>query len=143
MAVAYIIRERAVASFNAPGQPVNRLMHDAMKDAARLSRGYIKSRSGELARSTRVKAPPMIRTRYKLSGVVHATADHALYVHEGTTGPIRSDKGRMLSVPSLRKSAGGRVLKESVAGQSANPFLRKGISAAMRGNSKLFYGRRF
>lgn len=56
--------------------------------------------------------------------------EYARYVLKGTTGPIRSPRGRLLAVGA---SQGRRVtLAMSVRGQAANNFLGAALSRVMR-----------
>lgn len=149
MALTYIIRERKVQSFNNAGQPVERLMRNTMREAASLARATAPTRSTTLKRSIKVTRPPRRTSIYGLQGRVTAGAPYAAFVHDGTTGPIRPKTSKFLVVPSKKGNEPGSqlmsgvFLTKSVRGQSANPFLRRGISAAMKRSRKLFYGRRF
>lgn len=86
-------------------------------------------RSGRLKRSHRVDQNRDALGRFQTGFKISATAPHARYVHEGTTGPIRSRSGKMLKLPGRnprrparwRSAASTRVW--SVKGQRANPWL--------------------
>lgn len=148
----YVVNERAVQSFNSPGQPVNRLMNATMREAVGYAKGYLTAgaglRSGNLQRSIG-RMTARRRGFYRLQGEVHAKADYAAFVHDGTSGPIRAKGGGKMRLPRQAGAIRGAGLpnnavlyKDSVRGQSANPFLRRGVSLAMRRSNKLFYGRR-
>jgi hypothetical protein len=117
-----------------------------------VAEGIAPRRSGTLAGSHRYRGF-LYRGRYKVGTRVENTADHALFVHEGTTGPILPKRGRYLIVPKTRgvtplrgaavmtrnfrgeavraKSPWG--LHRSVAGQRAQPWLREaGETVAFR-----------
>jgi hypothetical protein len=61
---------------------------------------------------------------------VRAGAGYALFVHDGTTGPIVSPFGNMLRVP-IKKYSTWKIDRESVSGQSSNPFLVVGMNSAL------------
>ena len=68
-------------------------------------------------------------------GYVGNSAPHALWVHEGTTGPIYPTRGQWLRVPSLRRTGRLRyTYRRSVAGQSAQPWLENAMVAVISAN---------
>lgn len=87
------------------------------------------ARSGQL-KASHVNAGVRKVGRYKAQGSINNTAEHALWVHDGTTGPIHARRGPYLSVPQRRGST-RRVLRLTVSGQRGNPWLfRAGQKAA-------------
>lgn len=58
---------------------------------------------------------------------VENTADHALFVHQGTTGPIypRGNKKLKLDLAS------GYSFRNSVQGQKANPWIRRAANTVL------------
>lgn len=93
-----------------------------------LAKVFAPERSGRLKRS--------INGTYNPSGgpfscrmEVQASVRHALFVHEGTTGPIWASNNDFLK---LRPGNGWpTVYTRTVAGQSANPFLRHALEEVM------------
>lgn len=67
--------------------------------------------------------------RYRTTGRISATADHASFVHGGTVGPILPKRGDRLSLPR-GGGFGPRVVK-SVAGQRANPWMEEAARAVL------------
>ncbi|AVO21722.1 tail assembly chaperone [Mycobacterium phage GodPhather] len=104
-----------------------RSMRRLQRRVATQARQDVPVRTGHLGRSIgegHVR-PTGLRT---VSGSVHAMADYALYVHEGTGGPSRRIYPRRAK--ALRFNIGGRVLYRAwVRGVRARPFLR---NAALR-----------
>lgn len=124
-----------------------------------VARGIAPRRSGQLAGSHRY-AGFLYRGRYKIGTRVENTAPHALWVHEGTTGPIFPHAPRlylviprsemMTSFSGIRartpRMGAGRVGRsalggfsspfayaKSVRGQAAQPWLREaGETVAFR-----------
>lgn len=94
----------------------------------RLAKANVHSRTGELARSIHVDyevAPPKQTVMN-----VYADAEHGLYVHEGTHGPIYPTLGKYLKLPPW--GAYGTVWAKSVRGQRANPFLADALDVVIR-----------
>lgn len=81
-------------------------------------------RSGTIKRSHNLALTPVGSTGVRAS--VGNYADHALYVHEGTTGPIFATGGGNLWLrpsPASWFPRGGQA--KSVRGQEANPWIAK------------------
>ena len=87
----------------------------------------VRSRTGELARSIRGYYEPAAPNQIIME--VHAETEYALYVHEGTTGPITSDTGERMFLPAWGPYTARRV--HSVRGQRANPFLADALREVM------------
>lgn len=72
--------------------------------------------------------------QYGCSERVFVGTDYAQYVLKGTTGPIRSTSGRLLTVGASQGAGmfGRRTLAASVDGQVANNFLGAALKRVMR-----------
>lgn len=73
--------------------------------------------------------------QYGCSERVFVGTDYAQYVLHGTTGPIRSPRGKLLTVGASQAGFGAaprRTLAASVDGQVANNFLGAALSRVMR-----------
>lgn len=94
-------------------------------------------RSGELKGAHR----SFIRgfNQYRARAQIVNDAEHALWVHEGTTGPIFPKKGKFLYLP-----AGGghpkKRLRYPVPGQDANPWIDDACSRIARRHGGITYG---
>ena len=128
MAVFFRVHEAAVQSFIEPGGEVHDLIHDVAKDAKAFSVQFAPMRTGKLKRNIYVGQPKRVAI-YGLSSTVAANVRYALWVHQGTRGPIRSKSGKKLKVVSF--PSGGISFHKQVRGQTANPFLARGLRAAM------------
>jgi hypothetical protein len=62
---------------------------------------------------------------------VHAEAEHALWVHEGTNGPITALGPWKMNLPAWGIHPDRRLW--SVSGQRSQPFLRNALESVMRG----------
>lgn len=113
-----VYRRNIASQFQRTGQGYRWLdrvrlsMHRACENAA-------PTRSGELRSSHRSRIRGL--NQYAAFAEIENTAEHASWVHDGTTGPILPH-GDYLWVPRARGSI-WRVRRESVAGQRANPWL--------------------
>lgn len=140
-------------SFLEPGQPVGDMVHDIALDARVAARGFIHSRTGQLAARIQVNQPSRTGA-YTNSSLMFTRTKYALYVHEGT-GTIFPKRGKMLTIPAEKQGGGvnpsGGTLRKmwrtkagkagfsqkpfftrrSISGQRGNPFLSKGLAVAM------------
>lgn len=94
-------------------------------------------RTTELANS--IHAAGALRRRFGLERIIRVDAEYAAFVHEGTSGPIFPKHGRVLLVPAhrgglpMRQGGDDIVERQSVRGQTANPFLtRAGRTVMLR-----------
>lgn len=101
--IRVVIWEASIIQMHAPGGMVDRWTRKAAEETAALAKAVAPKRSGDLARSIRVWSET--RTSRKVVGYYvranvrtrpsphwkHATP-YALYVHEGTQGPITANK---------------------------------------------------
>jgi hypothetical protein len=99
------------------------IMHEQTETVARIARTLVPVKTGKLRSSIVVSVNV---TGQGTVGRVAATAPHALWVHDGTRGPIRPKNAKMLSWVG----AGGRIYARQVRGQKAQPFLTRALSAA-------------
>lgn len=100
----------------------------------------------------------LMQGRLQATGTLYNSAPYALYVHQGTTGPIRPRRARALSIPrssfayytgigmndGLRVDASPRAVTHllwfnyrkrkarSVKGQRANPWIERAVDLVMR-----------
>lgn len=93
-------------------------------------------RSGELKAAHR-DGGALKEGQLRLRGIVYNDSDHALYVHDGTRGPITATDHEFMWVPrakgmlakrhgappSILFRVGPAFHKKSVRGQTANPWL--------------------
>lgn len=119
----------AVASETAPGGQVFKYLAQENRLVYRLAvRGAPLGATGVLKRS-HINAGVRKVGPYSATGTVNNVAEHAPWVHDGTTGPIRPKYGDWLVIP--RGRGGRNVFVHEVAGQRANPWLyRAGVQAA-------------
>lgn len=129
MARFYRVHEAAVQSFLAPGQPVYDMIYDISKDARDNAKFIVPKRTGDLMRSISAGRPDRTGA-FGLSGYVSSNRKYAEWVHDGTTGPIRSHSGKKMKFRS-NKGNGPFVYKKVVRGQTGVPFLARGLQTAM------------
>lgn len=119
----------AIESEFTAGGEVSRENNKIRKAIIRRATAEAPSRTGTLKAAHRDNGA-LLEGRLRLRGSVENTAEHALWVHDGTTGPIRA-RGRYLVVPARRglppRRHGGTVLiyPGSVHGQTAQPWLER------------------
>ena len=131
--VRVVVYDSRIQAMSAPGGDVYRYAQGKARTTAALAEVEAPKRSGRRAASFRTD-PRTVRNGAVAR--VRANAHYAVYVHEGTTGPITGHSGR-LWVPVAPRSAKRRWM-DSVSGQSANPFLARALSASMRAPSSMF-----
>lgn len=99
-----------------------------------LAIAFAPARSGHL-KSSHYPAP--IMTSYTSGGqrgsryTIRNDADYALYVHEGTNGPITASGENGLWVPVFRGIPYPRHSRPSVRGQAANPWITRAGEVAL------------
>lgn len=141
MAKFFRVHERDVMSFNDPGQPVYDMLDDLAWNMREYSRAYAPVKTGKL-RSRIAKLKPSRVGPYGLEAGVAVNLKYAMFVHDGTTGPIHANgfvtgkngetRRKKMKFMSGKGASGGRMLyKEEVRGQRANPFLLKGFETGM------------
>lgn len=131
--VRVFVRDRGLITLNSPGphgdvwKYTNRLANQVEFLASRLA----PKRTHRLANTMRVSVTPL-GTR-GVQGNVRALAPYALYVHEGTTGPIYPRNSRLLTLgPYPPKGYFRATAHESVSGQRPQPFLANALRIIMR-----------
>ena len=102
--VYYRELNRATVGRGGPGGGWFRRLSTSMMDAAKAEAPV---RSAELKRSHRLRRQRGSNQWVQRFSVVNV-ADHAEYVHEGTTGPIRPTRGRKLVCDHPEQRASGR-----------------------------------
>lgn len=112
----------------------NRWIHSKAKEIERAARRIAPKRTGRL-RASHVTLPSTGTNQYVKRYRVSAQAYYAAWVHEGVPGRIYPKNGKALAIPRSRTKPpwnagrGKVILKRSVRGQSANPWLAR--AAAM------------
>lgn len=125
--VRVVVYDSRIEAMSMPGGSVFTYAQTKARRAAAYAQEFAPVRTGRLRAGIRHD------TRHVADGAVgraRATARHSAWVHEGTDGPIFPD-GDFLWVPVSKFSA-KRKQRPYVAGQSANPYLARGLAAAMR-----------
>lgn len=129
--VRVTIYDNAVDRLFLPGGDVWHTMGLIGNEHLSAAIAFAPRRSGHLAAS---HYPVAILTPYQRRGVrytIRNDADYALYVHGGTTGPIRGDMGLgWMRVPEYRGSA-RKVPMLEVSGQAANPWIERAALYAL------------
>jgi hypothetical protein len=111
-----------------PGGQIWRWAYQRRGRVERLAKVNAPIRSGELARSIEASYEPA--APHDVVMEVAATADYALFVHEGTDGPIFPRESKRLFLPAwgpFRQS-----FPRYVRGQRAQPFLADALREVMR-----------
>jgi hypothetical protein len=115
--------------FTSAGQ-VGRWASRVQREIAAESKVEAPKRTTELAASIHAAGALKVG-RFALRRIIAADAGHAEFVHEGTSGPIFPKHGRFLLVPAnpgdlpMRQGGTNLVERESVRGQTANPFMTR------------------
>lgn len=134
MAERVIIYEGRIAGLFNPGASGDAFMRSFLRQTHTRALSTVPRRSNALAASHRTLGP-VRRGRYGLRGQVVATAEHAAWVHDGTTGPIRPRSARYLRIPYQGQSmiyanprrpsefGNGAIYVRSVKGQESQPWL--------------------
>lgn len=127
--VRVVVYDSRIQAMSAPGGDVFRYAQRKAQRTASFAKAFAPKRTGRLAAGIRSDTRTVVQGAV---GRTRSTAHYSAYVHEGTTGPIvatNSEKG--LWVPR-RKYGYKRGWRDSVAGQRANPFLDRALSASMK-----------
>lgn len=123
------IYESELQKETAPGGSLAKHLAAVNRLAFRFAVAGAPSRTGVL-KSRHVNAGVRKIGPYKAVGTVNNTAEHALWVHDGTGPRIYPVAHRNLRLPAGRLST-RMILRPSVAGQRANPWLYEaGVKAA-------------
>jgi hypothetical protein len=125
--VDLVIYDSKIIAMSLPGGQTWRWARQRRARVERLAKMNVRSRSGELSRSIHGYYEPAPPNQVIME--VHAEAPHALWVHEGTDGPITSESGARMYLPPYGPWSGRRV--HQVRGQQANPFLADALEEVM------------
>ena len=109
----------ALASTSSPGGDLFKYLARVNRLAFTIAVANAPSRTGSL-KSSHVNAGVRKVGMWSAVGTINVTAEHAPWVHDGTTGPIRARRHRFMSLPA-RRGVSTRILRRTVRGQSANP----------------------
>ena len=125
--VRLVIYDTGIAAMSYPGGQIWRWAYQRRTRVERVAKSMAPVRTGELRRSIYGSYEPAPPQHVVME--VHAGAEHALWVHEGT-GPFISAGGDLMR---LRPGNGhGVVYKRVVRGQMPNPFLERALELVMR-----------
>lgn len=131
--VFFRVHEREVQEFIEPGGEAYELLHNTLQSAGKHARRFAPVRTRKLRNNIYVSQVQRDGP-YKGSGTVAANVKYAWFVHNGTTGPIRSKSGKKLKVHLGPRESGSVVFRKQVRGQAAQPFLKRGLDVAMAEN---------
>lgn len=124
--VRVIVYDSVITAWSLPGGMTWRYARQKAQRTGTLGRAFAPKRSGQMAAG--VESHYEGSTRDSVSMVVSAPAP-ALWVHEGTQGPIRPTAGTYLR---LKPGGGyGVVYAKEVRGQRANPFLAEALDVVI------------
>lgn len=116
-------------------EDVGRYGNDMGRRIMGVARGIAPRRTGSLAASHRYRGF-LYRGKYKVGTRVENTAEHALWVHEGTTGPITPKTGKYLIVPKSRGVAplrGATLMTRNLRGEAVRAKSPFGLHRSVRG----------
>lgn len=154
MGVRYEVHNGVISLYVMPGGEVDGEVTDVVKNARRLAEHFAPVRSGGLKRGIK-SAHPVPYHPFKTKGRVSSTARHTLWVHDGTSRIyphgayllVPKGAGRATDSTTAQGGAGTQLYRkwagrnkkgprlfgrlESVAGQTANPFLAEALVTAM------------
>ena len=125
--VDIVIYDSKIIAMSLPGGQTWRWARQRRARVERIAKMNVRSRTGELSRSIYGYYEPGPPNQIIME--VHAETDYALYVHEGTTGPITSDSGERMYLPPWGPYKARRV--HAVRGQRANPYLADALEEVM------------
>lgn len=125
------IHDRMIDEFTLPGGMVYTFMDQATDTVVTLAREYAPRRSGDLAASVYKAVTPLPRRHWQ--GTIGARAPYALFVHEGTTGPIYArpafgPDGKVRLMPVGKTQGVITAFTAPVDGQPSQPFLTRAMN---------------
>lgn len=124
-----VIYDSAIAAMSLPGGQTWRWAFQRRRKVERLAKEFVPVRSGNLKRNIFGYYEPSRPNLIVME--VWCQSDHAIYVHEGTTGPILPQRGQYMTLKPAYN--GFPVTKQrQVRGQRANPFLDNALQTVMR-----------
>lgn len=124
MSVRFVANHAGIASLTMPGGMVYRWVFRFTGTVATVGRRNAPVGTGRLRRG--IVAPPPTPGPAMTEGHVYSTAGHSLWVHEGTTGPIRSTSGSVMPIHNRARTS-VVAYRWSVAGQRKQPFLARAL----------------
>lgn len=125
------VHEGTIQAFLQPGGEVYGAVRGVIVDAKAYAKAFAPVRTGRLRRNISHANPTERRGPYQIAGYVYANIGYALYVEEGTTGPIRSKSGKNMHFRT-NKGMGNFISVEEVSGQRGQHYMRSGMNAAIR-----------
>src|SRR5690606_12677820 len=93
------------------------------RNTSALARRYAPVGQGTLRRG--IQDPEMTGLPRSSHARIVSRARHTLYVHEGTTGPIRRPNGGVMPIRNVHARGHIVAYRRTVRGQRANPFLAR------------------
>lgn len=132
--VFYRIDERAVMRFTQNGGEVFDVVDDIAENMKAFARAFAPSRGdGRHPRNLKMSISKLSTNTtgpLRVMGGIATNARYALWVEEGTTGPIRSHNGKKMGFRT-NKGKGPMMYAKTVSGQRGQHFMRGGRDAAM------------
>jgi hypothetical protein len=128
--VRLVVYDTLIARMSLPGGRTYQWVVGKRRRIENAARAFAPVRTGELKASIRgsyVKSRPNHVVMH-----VTASAEHALYVHEGTGPWIRPTGSKFLRLKPGPNHP-NPTYREAVRGQRANPFLANALDTVMRG----------
>lgn len=119
-----VIYDSVITAWSLPGGMVWRWGFQKARRTATLAKANVNSRSGHLAAS--ISAYYEGSDRDSATMGVSADTPYAVYVHEGTQGPIEPTQHKYLKL-----QPGGNYALQ-VDGQTGNPFLMDALETVIR-----------
>lgn len=120
------VHEGTVMAYALPGGEVSDLVWAVARMTREIAKQTAPQRTGRLRRGIGANRPKPLAP-YHTASEVYANARHALWVHEGTTGPIMPKKSFTLVVPRERGPASGSELYSASGGDGGVIFFTRGV----------------
>lgn len=135
MTARFVANHAGIASLTLPGGQVYRWVDRFTGTVENIARRNAPVGRGELRAS--IHRTPTSGLLSASRGQVRSAAPHSLWVHEGTTGPIRSTSGGVMPIHNRARTT-VVAYRETVSGQRAQPFLARALNTtfARRGLRK-------
>lgn len=118
MAYVVIVNDRGISQLIQVGDG-RRWIKGQANQIERVAVSIAPGRTQQLRQSHEVVQERSALGRFQSGFRVSATARHAAWVHEGTSGM----PGRWAKIPAQRSRTGAQVVKFGVKGQPGNPWL--------------------
>lgn len=124
------VYENAIHRMFTVGGEINSEARQITIETATASAFLAPKRSGELSAGHRREV--IVNKRFGVRASIYNIAEHALWVHDGTQGPIVAKLNLFMVI---RPGPGSRyphpIYAESVSGQSANPWMREAVNKVL------------